>query len=97
MLGAQTEAFNRACVGTEMPVLFDKPGRHDGQVAGRSPFLQAVHVTGPAALIGAVRPVRIDAALPHSLAGTLVDDKNEAADDPVAAFETSTQAAGSFA
>ena len=71
ILTAQTEAFNRSAVGTVMPVLFDKPGRHAGQIAGRSPYLQAVHAEAPDALIGSVHPVRITAALPHSLGGTL--------------------------
>lgn len=73
LLAAQTDSFNRGCVGTVMPVLFDKPGRHEGQVGGRSPYLQAVHVEGSATLIGSVQPVRIAAALPHSLRGALDD------------------------
>ena len=31
------------CVGRTLPVLFEKPGRHPGQLVGRSPYLQAVH------------------------------------------------------
>ncbi len=73
LLSAQAEAFNRDCVDTVMPVLFDKPGRHPGQIAGRSPYLQPVHADGPAALIGSIRPVRITAALPNSLSGVLAD------------------------
>ena len=74
LLSAQAEAFNRDCVDTVMPVLFDKPGRHPGQIAGRSPYLQPVHVEGPSALIGSIRPVRIAQALPHSLGGVLTDE-----------------------
>ena len=59
--------FNAGCVGLTLPVLFTGPGRHPGQVAGRSPFLQPVHVTGPHDLIGQEIPVQIAAALPNSL------------------------------
>ncbi len=50
------------------------PGRHPGQVAGRSPFLQPVHVSGPAELIGTEISVQIAAALPNSLSATLTEE-----------------------
>ena len=52
LLREQQAGFNAGCVGMTLPVLFTGPGRHPGQVAGRSPFLQPVHVNGPADLIG---------------------------------------------
>ena len=52
LLRDQQAQFNAGCVGLTLPVLFTGPGRHPGQIAGRSPFLQPVHVTGPADLIG---------------------------------------------
>jgi tRNA-2-methylthio-N6-dimethylallyladenosine synthase len=74
-----TRAFNAACVGRRLDVLFDKPGRRPGQAGGRSPYLQAVHVdcgddAATRALIGTLRPVAITAAGPNSLTGTLVGD-----------------------
>ncbi len=76
-LGSQTRTFNEACVGRVMDVLFDRPGRHPGQMAGRSPYLQAVHVTpGDAkadALRGRILPVRIIQGTANSLAGILAD------------------------
>jgi len=59
-------------------VLFTGPGRHQGQVAGRSPFLQPVHVSGPADLCGREIPVEIAAALPNSLSGTLTEERARA-------------------
>ena len=44
LLENQRLAFNRACIGRTLPVLFDKPGRRAGEVAGRSPYLQLVEV-----------------------------------------------------
>jgi tRNA-2-methylthio-N6-dimethylallyladenosine synthase len=80
LVESQRSAFNAATVGKRFGVLFEKPGRHAGQIAGKSPFLQAVHVDGPAALIGAVREVEILAAGPNSLAGRLTEATGEAAD-----------------
>jgi tRNA-2-methylthio-N6-dimethylallyladenosine synthase len=71
LLGDQQRAFNRACIGTVMPVLFDTHGRHPGQLVGRSPYMQPVHAEVPEEAVGTIRPVRIDAASANSLAGTL--------------------------
>ncbi|MBM3511160.1 MAG: tRNA (N6-isopentenyl adenosine(37)-C2)-methylthiotransferase MiaB [Alphaproteobacteria bacterium] len=71
VLRAQQHGFNAATVGRRLPVLFEAAGRHPGQLVGRSPYLQAVHVAAPPRLIGTVAQVRIDAALPNSLAGRL--------------------------
>ena len=75
LLRAQQARCNAGCVGLTLPVLFTGPGRHPGQVAGRSPFLQPVHVTGPDDLIGREIPVEIAAALPNSLSGTLTQER----------------------
>jgi len=74
LLRAQQDAFNAAAVGRVMPVLFDGPGRHAGQLSGRSPYLQPVHAAAPSRLIGTVTPVRIVSALPNSLRGEVVTD-----------------------
>ncbi len=68
LLRAQQDAFNTSRVGQNVPVLFTGRGRHPGQIAGRSPWLQPVHLTGPDTLIGTEISVRIVAALPNSLA-----------------------------
>jgi tRNA-2-methylthio-N6-dimethylallyladenosine synthase len=72
LIARQQHAFNQAAVGRVLPVLFEKPGRQAGQVAGRSPYLQPVHVAGPERLIGRVAAVEIAAARTHSLAGRIV-------------------------
>jgi len=69
LLTSQQRDFNRASVGREMDVLFEKPGRHPGQLIGRSPYLQAVHADAGADLVGKVVPVRIAALGANSLAG----------------------------
>ncbi|WP_297514713.1 tRNA (N6-isopentenyl adenosine(37)-C2)-methylthiotransferase MiaB [uncultured Caulobacter sp.] len=71
LLDEQQRAFNAAQVGKVLPVLFEKPGRHPGQIVGRSPYLQAVHCEGGEQLIGTIVPVRIESAAKMSLAGRL--------------------------
>ncbi len=78
LLRDQQAAFNQSCVGLDLPVLFTGLGRHPGQVAGRSPYLQPVHLTGHAGLVGSESPVRIVAAHPNSLAGTLIPERQTA-------------------
>ena len=46
-------------------------GRRPGQIAGRSPYLQAVHMDGPASLVGRIVPVKIRQSLTNSLSATL--------------------------
>jgi tRNA-2-methylthio-N6-dimethylallyladenosine synthase len=76
VLDEQQRAFNAAQVGKVLPVLFERPGRHEGQAIGRSPYLQAVHAENALDLIGQIAMVRIDGAAKMSLAGTL--DRNAA-------------------
>ncbi|KFL27882.1 (dimethylallyl)adenosine tRNA methylthiotransferase [Devosia sp. 17-2-E-8] len=68
----QQRAFNRSCVGRTLPVLIERIGRQAGQVGGRSPYLQAVHLNGAVEMIGGVRQVEIIDVGPNSLVGRLV-------------------------
>ena len=71
LLDAQQTAFNSSCVGKVMPVLVDRRGRRPGQLAGRSPYLQAVHIKADSSQLGRIVPVAIESAGPNSLAGTI--------------------------
>lgn len=75
LVDGQRHAYNDASVGKVMPILFEKKGRDPGQIAGKSPYLQAVQVDGPESLIGCVADVLITEALTNSLKGTLVGDR----------------------
>jgi tRNA-2-methylthio-N6-dimethylallyladenosine synthase len=68
LLAGQQRDFNAAMLGRIVPVLWTGPGRHPGQVAGRTPWLQPVHMTAPADLVGHETMVRIRAVAPNSLA-----------------------------
>jgi tRNA-2-methylthio-N6-dimethylallyladenosine synthase len=90
LLDEQQHAFNAATVGRTVPVLFERDGKKPGQVVGRSPYLQAVWVEGPASLKGQIVPVRIEASARNSLAGTLVPgarSPSDGADRPAGACE----------
>ena len=71
LLGRQQTAFNSACVGRTLPVLFAAEGRHPGQLVGRSPYLQAVHAKADSSWLGAVGEVAIVGAGRNSLTGVL--------------------------
>jgi tRNA-2-methylthio-N6-dimethylallyladenosine synthase len=78
LLRDQQLKFGAGCVGLDLPVLFTGLGRHPGQIAGRSPFLQPVHLSGNPDLIGTEALVRIVANHPNSLAGTLIQERRTA-------------------
>ena len=70
-LNAQQLAFNRSCVGRTLDVLLDRPGRDPGQLVGRSPYMQAVHVDGSSLETGAIVDLRITAGHANSLTGVV--------------------------
>jgi tRNA-2-methylthio-N6-dimethylallyladenosine synthase len=79
LLREQQDSFNAATVGLETPVLFTGSGRHKGQIAGRSLWLQPVVVEHEAELTGQIRMVKVTRANPNSLSGTLLDKEQIAA------------------
>jgi tRNA-2-methylthio-N6-dimethylallyladenosine synthase len=71
-LAESQAAFNAACVGRVTEILFEKPGRQEGQLIGRSPWLQSVHADADPALIGHIARVRLESAQQNSLAGRVI-------------------------
>jgi tRNA-2-methylthio-N6-dimethylallyladenosine synthase len=69
----QRQAFSAALVGRKLDVLFERPGRLPGQIAGRSPYLQPVQVMASAHRIGTVGRVEITALSTNSLFGEPID------------------------
>ena len=63
-------AFNRSTVGRDTQVLIERPGRRPGQMIGRSPWLQSVHVETGAAP-GTMLDVTLTTAGPNSMTGAL--------------------------
>jgi tRNA-2-methylthio-N6-dimethylallyladenosine synthase len=71
-------AFNAQCRGRSLDVLFEKPGRHPGQIVGRSPYLQPVQVMGPSKMIGDIATVTVTEISANSLFGVLAQTRNAA-------------------
>jgi tRNA-2-methylthio-N6-dimethylallyladenosine synthase len=66
-------AFNARCLGRTFDVLFEKPGRHPGQIVGRSPYLQPVQVMAPSTMIGDIAAVTVTDIGANSLFGARVN------------------------
>ncbi len=71
LLNEQQLAFNQSCVGRRLSLLLERPGKEDGQLIGRSPYMQSVHVMAPQHRIGQIVDVDITAAGPNSLKGEI--------------------------
>ncbi len=67
LLFDQQRAFGADCVGREIDLLLEKPGRLPGQLVGRSPWLQPVNIDAKGSEIGDIIRVRITDAGPNSL------------------------------
>jgi tRNA-2-methylthio-N6-dimethylallyladenosine synthase len=92
LIEAQQHEFNLSCVGKELDVLFEKPGRHEGQIVGRSPYLQPVPVIAPKSIIGSVARVRINELRTYSLIGELLDGSQSETPRPGQSFSTEAPA-----
>jgi tRNA-2-methylthio-N6-dimethylallyladenosine synthase len=79
LLEEQQRDFNLSSIGETMSVLLDRRGRKPGQLAGRSPYMQAVHVFAPDYLLGQMTALTLTEAHTNSLAAVMAAP-NEAAD-----------------
>jgi len=64
-----------------MSVLLDRRGKKEGQLVGRSPYLQSVHVDAPETLFGSFADVKIDKGFANSLSAVLVSKDHQAVTD----------------
>ena len=71
LLTKQQKAAQEGMVGRTLGVLFEKPGRQDGQMIGKSDYLHSVFVDAPQAQVGDLVQVRIVASASNSLQGEL--------------------------
>ena len=69
----QWRAFNASFVGKTMDILVEKPGKLTGQLVGRSPYLQSVHVMAKPSLIGSIVKVAITDIGTNTLFGELTE------------------------
>ncbi|MFT6425231.1 MAG: tRNA-2-methylthio-N6-dimethylallyladenosine synthase [Celeribacter sp.] len=73
LISEQQYAFQDSMVGREVSVLFEKKGRLEGQMIGKSEYLHAVHAAVEGVEIGDIRRVRITQSKTNSLEGQLID------------------------
>ena len=69
LLFSYQEAFNKSCVGKIMPVLFEQKGRHKGQLIGRTPYMQNLHIETNSDNINKIIEVEVTEATTNSLSG----------------------------
>jgi len=67
LLLKQQQEFAESCIGKTIDLLLEKPGRMEGQLIGRSPWLQSVNVDAKASQIGDIIKVRITGTGTNSL------------------------------
>jgi tRNA-2-methylthio-N6-dimethylallyladenosine synthase len=71
LIDSQQSAFNLAAIGTIVDVLFERPARKEGQIVGRTAYLQPAHVMASPDVIGKILPVHIESLERYSLLGYL--------------------------
>ncbi len=72
LINRQQHAFNEATVGKTFDVLLERKGKYDGQMIGRSPWLQSVHIDNAGHLAHQLVKVHITHGGPKGLKGELV-------------------------
>jgi tRNA-2-methylthio-N6-dimethylallyladenosine synthase len=73
VINAQQIAFNSQHVGTTTEILLERKGRMAGQLIGKTPWLQSVHISAAHAKIGDMIAVHIESTGPNSLAGNVLE------------------------
>ncbi|AMO71885.1 tRNA (N6-isopentenyl adenosine(37)-C2)-methylthiotransferase MiaB [Sphingorhabdus sp. M41] len=71
LLNEQQYAFNQQTVGRTTDILLERQGKLDGQLIGKTPWLQSVHIISPDLKIGDLVEVEITQAGPNSLTGQI--------------------------
>ena len=73
LLFSYQEKFNQSSIGKTMPILFEHKGRHSGQLVGRSPYMQNVHVNIAKEFLNKIVDIKITSATVNSLTGELAE------------------------
>jgi tRNA-2-methylthio-N6-dimethylallyladenosine synthase len=71
LIDSQQSAFNLAAIGTTVDVLFERPARKQGQIVGRTAYLQPAHVMASPDIVGKILPVYVESLERYSLLGHL--------------------------
>lgn len=76
LIHEQQMVFNQSFIGKTVKVLFDRDGKHDGQLRGRSEYMHSVYITEKEGLRGATVDVKITAGFLNSLTGDVPSHTN---------------------
>lgn len=71
LLNEQQYNFNKQALGRRTDILLERNGKLDGQLVGKTPWLQSVHIIAPELVIGDMVDVVIESAGPNSLQGRM--------------------------
>lgn len=72
LVNEQQVTFNKSCIGKTLPVLLDRRGKREGQLVGRSPYLQSVYIQANDEVFGEMVDVEIESGMANSLTGRRV-------------------------
>ncbi|MFC4292413.1 tRNA (N6-isopentenyl adenosine(37)-C2)-methylthiotransferase MiaB [Sphingorhabdus arenilitoris] len=72
LLGQQQYEFNRSVIGQSCDILLERKGKYEGQLIGKSPWLQSTHVDMPGLKIGDMVRVQINEAGYSSVTGDVL-------------------------
>ena len=77
LIGEKQIKFNNSCIGSRVRVLLDRPGRKEGQLSGRTPYMQAAHVDAPGEYLGKFVELKVVEAYRNSLGGVMEQSMKE--------------------
>lgn len=78
LLSGMQLKFNRECLGKTMPVLFEYKGRRAGQLVGRTPYMQNIHVEIGKEFLNQIVDIKVTEAATSSLSGACTTLNNKA-------------------
>ena len=65
--------FNKSCIGKILPILFQKRGKHNNHILGKTPYMQSAYVenTEYSSLFGKILDIKITKAFATSVSGEI--------------------------
>lgn len=73
-LSKQQLELNESSVGKILPVLFEKNGKYDGHIVGKTPYMQSAYIeNADKSLIGKIVNVKINKGMAISVSGEIID------------------------
>ena len=72
LLFAQQQEFNRSLIGRSLNILLEKPGRKEGQLIGKSPYLQSIHTDAQGKRVGDIVTILVESASQNALSGQIL-------------------------